>query len=96
VSALDELFESLAGAPSLRGALCKCQSELFDGTDGPNGDRTRRAARLCRQCPALDRCRTWAEDQPDRALSGVIAGRLYTYVSHDSLRRWPNGIRVTT
>ncbi|MGP3708770.1 WhiB family transcriptional regulator [Gordonia paraffinivorans] len=32
------------------------------------------AARICSTCPALDRCRAWAETQPHLAGS-VIAGR---------------------
>lgn len=94
MSALDELLLSLAGAPSLPGARCRGRSHLFDGTDGPHGERTRQAAALCRRCPALERCSDWADGQPDKALDGVIAGRLFTYASHESLRRWPNGIRI--
>jgi WhiB family redox-sensing transcriptional regulator len=82
------LFDALGAIPALPGARCRGKPHLFDGEDGPNGDRTRQAAQLCRRCPALERCRTWADQQPARALDGVIAGRLYTYAAHDSQRRW--------
>ncbi len=94
VSALDTLLLALAGAPSLPGARCRGKPHLFDGSDGPDGERTRQAAQLCRGCPALARCRAWADEQPDRDLNGVIGGRLYTYAAHASLRRRPNGIEV--
>ena len=96
MSALDELLLSLAGAPSLPGARCRGRSHLFDGTDGPDGERTRQAAAMCRRCPALDRCAEWADSQPAKRLDGVIAGRLFTYAAHDSLRKWRNGIAVRT
>ncbi|WP_286275377.1 WhiB family transcriptional regulator [Mycobacterium antarcticum] len=68
---------------------------MFDGADGPEGERTRQAAQLCRTCPALTRCAEWVVTQPERDLHGVIAGKLYTYASHASVRRWPNGTEIT-
>lgn len=94
MSQLDTLLLALAGAPALPGARCRGRSHLFDGSDGPDGERTRQAAQLCRGCPALERCRTWADEQRDRDLDGVIAGRLFTYADHASQRRWPNGIEI--
>lgn len=94
MSGLDQLLLSLAGAPSLPGARCRGKSHLFDGADGPDGERTRQAAQLCRRCPALARCRTWADEQPNRKLNGVIAARLYTHVSHASMRHHVNGMEI--
>lgn len=93
MSAFDDLLLSLAGAPSLPGARCRGRSELFDGADGPHGEKTRQAASLCRACPSLARCGTWANERPKR-VDGVIAGRLFTHARCDSMRKWPNGIEV--
>ena len=79
MNTLDGLLLSLAGTPSLPGARCRGRSHLFNGEDGPEGERTRQAAQICHRCPALDPCRTWAQQQPPKALDGVIAGRLYAY-----------------
>lgn len=90
----DGLLAALAGVPSLPGASCRGRPHLFDGTDGPDGPRTQQAAALCHRCPALERCSEWAEAQPLRSLSGVIAGRLFVHVAHESQRKWPQGMVI--
>ena len=94
MNTLDDLILALAGCPALPGAKCRGKSHLFNGEDGLEGERTRQAAQLCRRCPALDRCRAWADKQSPKALDGVVGARLYAYVSHESQRKWPNGIEV--
>ncbi|WP_168705329.1 WhiB family transcriptional regulator [Gordonia paraffinivorans] len=73
------LAEVLEGTADLSGAACAGRPELFDEA-GPDEDvdnvrfRHRAAVRICSTCPALDRCRAWAETQKD--LGGmVVAGR---------------------
>lgn len=73
------LAEVLEGTADLSGAACAGRPELFDEA-GPDEDvqtvryRHQAAARICARCPALDRCRRWAESQKD--LGGmVVAGR---------------------
>lgn len=90
-----DLFAALAVIPSLPGARCRGRAELFDGDGGPDGERSRQAASLCRGCPALDRCREWADSQPPRDLSGVLGGRWYAFASYESSpRRWPQGAPI--
>lgn len=91
---LADLLGTLRAVPALPGARCRGRSELFDGADGLDGDRTRAAAALCQVCPALTACASWADRQPDNRLDGVVAGRLYAYASHRSHRRHPNGVAV--
>uniref|UniRef100_A1UIX4 4Fe-4S Wbl-type domain-containing protein n=1 Tax=Mycobacterium sp. (strain KMS) TaxID=189918 RepID=A1UIX4_MYCSK len=63
----------LRRAPKLEGAKCAGRAELFEG-DGPDGERTRTAIALCRQCPALTACASWADGlSPVRRPRGVLA-----------------------
>lgn len=91
---LADLVGTLRTAPVLPGARCRGRSELFDGADGLDGDRTRLAAALCQVCPALTACSDWAEQQPENSLEGVIAGRLFTHAAHRSQRKRPDGVAV--
>ncbi|WP_168698775.1 WhiB family transcriptional regulator [Gordonia paraffinivorans] len=73
------LAEVLEGTADLSGAACAGRPELFDeaavGEDVQTARyRHRAAVRICSTCPALDRCRQWADAQKD--LGGmVVAGR---------------------
>lgn len=91
---LVDLLGSLRAVPALPGARCRGRSELFDGADGLDGDRTRVAAALCQVCPALTACGAWAARQPENSLEGVVAGRLFVYAAHRSQRKRPNGVAV--
>jgi hypothetical protein len=63
-------------APRLDGARCRGQHELFDADDGPHGEGTAAAIRLCTGCPALGACQQWAETLHHAYLPrGVLAGR---------------------
>jgi hypothetical protein len=75
----------LAGSPRLPDALCRNRSpEVFDGET--EADVTEAIA-LCQRCPDRAPCARWAASLPDKAVSGVIAGELREWVSHESLRR---------
>jgi Transcription factor WhiB len=78
------LLDALGGAPRLDGALCRGRAGLFDATDD---DQAAEAIAICHECPALQRCREWADAQPINSLSGVVAGQVFVWVSHPSLRR---------
>ena len=66
----------LRRVPSLRGALCAGRPEMFDGAGGRHSESTRAAIALCRQCPALHACETWADTLPQSwRPPGVVAGR---------------------
>jgi hypothetical protein len=79
------------GTPRLPGALCRHQPMLFDGADE---ETARQAAELCNRCPAHTRCAAWASTLPDNKVTGVIAGRRYTFATHPSLRTEPNGLEI--
>lgn len=68
-SALRNLFEALAAAPSLPGARCRNRSHPFDppglGEDESVVEqRHAQALSLCSLCPSLDRCREWVDSLP--------------------------------
>lgn len=94
MTALADLVGTLRTVPALPGARCRGRSDLFDSDDGLDGDRTRLAAALCARCPALTACSAWADRQGENTLDGVVAGRLFVYAAHRSLRRHPNGVAV--
>lgn len=61
---------------------CAGRWSLFDAAE-PDEDRSTArfrhaaAARICRGCPALTECRTWADSLPPRHRPpGVLAGRI--------------------
>ena len=71
-------------APSLSGALCTDEWELFDRASGGNDRIALAQARevalsLCRSCPCLRRCSDWLDCLPlhDRP-HGVVAGQVVT------------------
>jgi hypothetical protein len=89
---LADIFASLRGIPRLPGALCREQHQLFDLTAaGGRDDEIAAARQLCERCPALDRCAAWADTLGDNDVNGVVAGRLFVWVSHPSLRRAVEG-----
>lgn len=75
-----QLAELFAGLPVLDGAACAGRWELFDDAEpGEDPDQVRyrhvEAARICRTCPVLDRCREWSESLPGKHRPpGVLAG----------------------
>jgi hypothetical protein len=79
---LENLFDALRGIPRLPGALCAGQADLFDNVELPDD-----AIQLCRRCPALAACSAWVESLDEHALSGVVAGRLFVWASHPTVRR---------
>jgi hypothetical protein len=91
---LSDLLGALGhSTPALPGAACRGLGELFDG-DGLDGAKTIRAASICRfECPVFQQCREWADGRPDRTLTGVVAGRIYSTL-HPSLRNHANGAEV--
>jgi hypothetical protein len=85
IASIAGLFAALAGIPHLPRAACRGQSELFDGRTEDDVDD---ATTLCETaCPELARCEAWAQSMPDNQLAGVVAGRMYDWVSHPSQRR---------
>jgi hypothetical protein len=64
------LAEVLADVPRLPGALCAADPQRHDSADG---EGIAAAVALCRRCPCLAACGTWASQQ--RHLVGVVAGR---------------------
>lgn len=75
----DLLVKILASTPRLEDAACIGRTELFDPQqDGEEAQdvtyRHRRAAALCKDCPALAECHRWS--QTERHQVGVIAGRI--------------------
>lgn len=79
---LDDLLLSLAGAPALPGARCRCRHHLFDppaAYEDPETVDARhpQALELCRQCPALASCRRWLDElPPQKRPPGVVAGEI--------------------
>jgi len=73
-----ELLDALRGAPALPGAACRGRSAEFDTVDT---NQAQAAIEVCESCPALHRCRQWADSQPVNALHGVVGGRVYEWAS---------------
>lgn len=66
----------LEGSENLAGALCAADPAAHDNERWTNEHRSevRRladAAAHCRQCPARERCRTWAGNQPRGRITGI-------------------------
>jgi hypothetical protein len=55
--------------------------------DAVTDDQLAQAARMCRTCPALIPCSAWAETLGDNDVNGVVAGRVFQWAAHPSLRR---------
>lgn len=79
---LTDLLGALAGVPRLDGARCVGRATLFDPQrDRENwraaAERHQAAQAICRDCPALARCRDWLDGLPksDRP-PGVVAAQL--------------------
>ena len=69
---LEGLFGALKGIPHLPGALCRGEAPLFDHADDPG--TAEHCAQICRRCPELVPCRSWAATLSNRQLSGVVGG----------------------
>jgi hypothetical protein len=67
------LFQRIGPLPTLRGALCVGQSELFDS---PRAGGHNEARQICQKCPALAECRRWVQNH-NRDVSGFTAGRVW-------------------
>jgi hypothetical protein len=76
------LSKLLRGIPKLPGAMCRNHRELFDSADP---DDTAAAVEICRSCPSLDACRTWASQQC--RLFGVVAGTVHHHPSDRPTKR---------
>ncbi|GFG98132.1 hypothetical protein MTIM_40110 [Mycobacterium timonense] len=82
----------LAGIPELPGARCKGAAGLYEATVNERTKPTNRAElerartaalNVCADCPALDACRAWLDQQqPTRRPRGVVAGRVITATGH--------------
>jgi hypothetical protein len=82
----DNLLSALGGAPNLRGAACRDQSQIFDVTDDPGLIESSKT--ICRTaCPALTACRRWVDSLPAGSVNGVVAGELHTWTSRPSTRQ---------
>lgn len=73
------LEQVLRGTTDLAGAACVGRSALFDAAalDEDLDEleyRHETARRLCQACPVLDRCTSWADEQP--ATDMVLAARI--------------------
>ena len=79
---LDALADLLA--PSLPGARCRSEWELFDrAAGGPNRVEVQHARvdalQVCSSCPVLAQCRDWFTSLPLRDRPhGVVAGQVVT------------------
>lgn len=74
------IFSNTAG---FDGAACRGESDLFDPRDHDRDetadqarDRHEDAARICRTCPVLARCRDWATGEPEHG--SVVGGAVPT------------------
>lgn len=83
--------------PKLTGAACAGRSELFDPAHRHETAETvearhARAVGLCRTCPALIDCRTWADSltRPRRP-AGVLAGHAPHQTWTNARTRNPKG-----
>lgn len=80
--ALALLTEILDGVPSLPGAVCPDWKLTFTATTDATDPETRdysiaTALRICRSCPALQRCRDWLDSLPaSQRPPGVVAGQV--------------------
>lgn len=75
-----DLLQELVAGPSLRGAACIAEREVFDACpERGSGSRFyARAIRICSQCPALALCRDWVNSTPiDERPHGVTAGLVH-------------------
>lgn len=70
------LFDALDAIPSLPRSLCAGDSpETWDEIADPAV--IQRNQRICRVCPELDRCRSYAESLGPGKLLGTVAGQLH-------------------
>jgi hypothetical protein len=49
---------------------------MFDGEDD---EQAAQAVELCRRCESVAACSAWADGLAPNTVSGVVAGRLYTW-----------------
>lgn len=71
IGVVDLLAEILWTVPHLTGAACQGHWDVFDSNAA---DDVHEAIRLCRCCPAMLACRTWANRQT--GLAGVFGGQI--------------------
>ncbi|WP_020111595.1 WhiB family transcriptional regulator [Rhodococcus sp. 114MFTsu3.1] len=78
------LAAAVNAAPDLHGAACAGQWGLFDPADhdaketaASTQQRHERAIAICRDCPVLAECVTWASTLRPGEVSGVVAGVVY-------------------
>jgi WhiB family transcriptional regulator, redox-sensing transcriptional regulator len=80
--AIELLTEILEGTASLPGALCADWPLVYEATtDATEPDQhdyaVATAIRLCKTCPAFDRCRAWLDSlPPPERPPGVTAARI--------------------
>ncbi len=73
-----QLLATIATTPSLPGAACVADREVFDAVLERGSSRLYPVAiRICAQCPALAPCRAWVNSMPiDERPHGVTAGQV--------------------
>lgn len=62
-------------SPDLPGAACIGRWELFDTAAQKDGPERTQALEICRRCPSLARCKTWAAGQkftPGTVVAGMV------------------------
>ena len=79
LSWIDLVAEVLEGGADLSGAACTRLPALHDPADRDESaeevlDRWDMAVKVCHACPALERCRAWADQRRDDGT--VLAARL--------------------
>lgn len=70
------LAEILRGVPALPGAACIHKAGIFS-----DPRRVAEAKAICARCPVIAACDRWSRSE--RALVGVVAGRLHGTVRAD-------------
>jgi hypothetical protein len=71
---VDLLAEILFAQPRLPNAACRGHAGPFNSLAPAD---VHDAMVICRQCPAMCACRTWARRQPPDTLTGVLGGQLF-------------------
>lgn len=71
MSGIVGLLAEIASVPHMPRALCRNRAPLFD-----SASQATEAVALCRRCPELDPCRSWANALPRDAITGVVAAEV--------------------
>lgn len=79
-----DLLDAVRGQPDLSRGTCVGEPEVWGDPDDPG--LVDRAIELCLECPVYLACAEWANTLAPNQVSGVIAGRLFEWLS--PAERW--------